>query len=91
VFNQRRRSGIRRLLGVVPQQPYPLLVVGASSLTIERAGLGEVATQAPDAKPLVQQGLERYQNGNFQGQSVLANSLEHLPIPTVALGCGDGF
>jgi len=38
-----------------------------------------VATaQAPDAKPLVQQGLERYQNGNFQGQSVLANS-EHGP------------
>jgi len=67
VFNQRRCSGIRRLLGG-SSTAYPLLVVGHLPLTIERAGLGEVATQAPDAKPL-QQGLERYQNGDFRGKS----------------------
>lgn len=69
MFNQRRRSGIRRLLGVLFLSSLTLcLWLGHLPLTIERAGLGEVATaQAPDAKPLVQQGLERYQNGDFQG------------------------
>lgn len=67
--SQRRKFSIRRFLGVLFLGSLTIsLWLGHLPLTIWQAGFGEVVTaQAPDAKQLVQQGISRYQAGDYKG------------------------
>lgn len=67
--SQRRKFSMRRFLGVLFLGSLTIsLWLGHLPLTIWQAGFGEVVTAGtPDAKQLVQQGISRYQAGDYKG------------------------
>ena len=71
--SQSSKSGIRRFLGVLFLSSLTIcLWLGHLPSTIWQGSFGSVATaQSPDASQLVQQGVERYQAGDFQGAIAL--------------------
>ncbi len=71
--SQSSKSGVRRFLGVLFLSSLTLcLWLGHLPSTIWQASFGSIViAQSADASQLVQQGVERYQAGDFQGAIAL--------------------